>query len=69
MDETQKLEDYLIEEEEEVAEENGTGRKREPLAKLRIFNNEHFPETGEWPAKDTSPSVVQFRDTSIPPVF
>ncbi|KAJ8392930.1 hypothetical protein AAFF_G00071340 [Aldrovandia affinis] len=48
MDETQELEDYLIEEEEEVAEEKDSGREREPLAKLRIFNNEHFSET-EFP--------------------
>ncbi|KAG5856241.1 hypothetical protein ANANG_G00005960 [Anguilla anguilla] len=45
MDETQKLEDSFLEEEDEVVEEMDTGKEREPLAKLRVFNNEHFPET------------------------
>ncbi|KAJ8354930.1 hypothetical protein SKAU_G00224970 [Synaphobranchus kaupii] len=48
MDETQELEDRFLEEEDEVIEERDSGKEREPLAKLRVFSNEHFPET-EFP--------------------
>ncbi|KAJ8289864.1 hypothetical protein GJAV_G00006190 [Gymnothorax javanicus] len=48
MDATQRLEDTFLEEEDKAVEERNSGKGREPLAKLRVFNNEHFPET-EFP--------------------
>ncbi|KAI1885761.1 hypothetical protein AGOR_G00207130 [Albula goreensis] len=45
MDQTQQLEDCFLEEEDEVEEELNCGEERQPLAKLRVFKNEHFPET------------------------
>ncbi|XP_061091931.1 mediator of DNA damage checkpoint protein 1 isoform X2 [Conger conger] len=48
MDQTQKLEDSFLGEEDEVEEERASGKEREPLAMLRVFSNKHFPET-EFP--------------------
>lgn len=46
MDATQQIEDPFPEEEEQEEEEKG-GPEREQLATLKVFKNDHIPETGE----------------------
>lgn len=49
MDATQQIEDPFPEEEEEQEqeEEEKGGPEREQLATLKVFKNDHIPETGE----------------------
>lgn len=46
MDATQQIDDPFSEEEEQEEEEKG-GPEREQLATLKVFKNDHIPETGE----------------------
>lgn len=43
MDETQRLDDSFMDDGFELDGDQA----RKPLAKLRVFKNEHIPETGE----------------------
>ncbi|XP_036394549.1 mediator of DNA damage checkpoint protein 1 [Megalops cyprinoides] len=43
MEATQLLEDCVLE--EEAGQEEALGKEGKPLAKLRVFKNDHFPET------------------------
>lgn len=48
MDATQQIDDpFSEEEEEEQEEEEKGGPEREQLATLKVFKNDHIPETGE----------------------
>lgn len=47
MDATQQIDDPFSEEEEEQEEEEKGGPEREQLATLKVFQNDHIPETGE----------------------
>lgn len=45
MDATQAIQDYSFEDEEEDVSEDE--EETQPVAKLKIFKNDHVPETGE----------------------
>ncbi|KAM3873257.1 mediator of DNA damage checkpoint protein 1 [Diretmus argenteus] len=45
MDATQVIDDSMFESDEEENEEENGHKRGEPLAKLRVFKNEHMPET------------------------
>lgn len=47
MDATQQIEDYFSEEEEDNEKETKAGSEREQVATLKVFKNDHIPETGE----------------------
>lgn len=49
MDATQQIEDSFFEEEEEDEKvEIKGGSEREQVAILKVFKNDHIPETGEY---------------------
>lgn len=47
MDATQQIEDPFSEEEDQEEEEKVGRPEREQLATLKVFKNDHIPETGE----------------------